>query len=263
MEQVVMNLVVNARDAMPQGGRLIIETTNVVLDEAYTSQQVDLRPGSYVMLSVSDTGTGIGKELLPKVFIPFFTTKAKGKGTGLGLATVHGIVKQSGGHIRVSSEPDQGTCFKVYLPRYDKKEAKHTIKHKSDTASGVIGGNESILVVEDDEALKEIVFDTLSGFGYTVWTADRASAALDIFTAQGNAVDLLLTDVAILGKENGVRLARQMSEQHPRLKVLYMSGYTSNTIVHQGILDPGVNYIQKPFLQQELACKVRQILDET
>ncbi|MGD9007300.1 MAG: response regulator [Desulfobacteraceae bacterium] len=263
MEQVVMNLVVNAQDAMPQGGRLTIETANVVLDETYTSQQVDVRPGPYVMLSVSDTGTGIGKELLPKVFIPFVTTKAKGEGTGLGLATVHGIVKQSGGHIRVSSEPDQGTCFKVYLPRYDKKEAKHTIKRQSDTASGVIGGNESILVVEDDEALKEIVSDTLSGFGYTVWAADRASAALDIFTAQGNAVDLLLTDVAILGKENGVRLARQMSKQHPGLKVLYMSGYTSNTIVHQGILDPGVNHIQKPFLQKDLARKVRQTLDET
>jgi PAS domain S-box-containing protein len=262
MEQVVMNLVVNARDAMPQGGRLTIETANVVLDETYASQQVDVRPGPYVMLSVSDTGTGIGKELLPKVFLPFFTTKAKGKGTGLGLATVHGIVKQSGGHVRVASEPDQGTCFNVYLPRYDKKEAEHTIKRKNETTSEVIEGNESILVVEDDEALKAIVLDTLSGFGYTVWTADRASAALDIFTAQGKAVDLLLTDVVILGEENGVRLARQMSEQHPRLKVLYMSGYASDTIVHQGVLDPGVNYIQKPFLQQELARKVRETLDE-
>jgi CheY-like chemotaxis protein len=248
---------------MPQGGRLTIETANVVLDETYASQQVDVRPGPYVMLSVSDTGTGIGKELLPKVFLPFFTTKAKGKGTGLGLATVHGIVKQSGGHVRVASEPDQGTCFNVYLPRYDKKEAEHTIKRKNETTSEVIEGNESILVVEDDEALKAIVLDTLSGFGYTVWTADRASAALDIFTAQGKAVDLLLTDVVILGEENGVRLARQMSEQHPRLKVLYMSGYASDTIVHQGVLDPGVNYIQKPFLQQELARKVRQTLDET
>jgi signal transduction histidine kinase/ActR/RegA family two-component response regulator len=263
MEQVVMNLVVNARDAMPQGGRLTIETANVVLDETYASQQVNVRPGPYVMLSVSDTGIGIGKELLPKVFIPFFTTKVKGKGTGLGLATVHGIVKQSGGHIRACSEPDQGTCFKVYLPRYDKKGAEHAIKRKNDTVSGVIGGNENILVVEADEALKKIVFDTLSGFGYTVWTADRASAAIDIFTTQGDDVDLLLTDVAILGEENGVRLARQLSEQHPRLRVLYMSGYTNNTIVPQGVLDPGVSYIRKPFLQKDLARKVRQTLDET
>jgi CheY-like chemotaxis protein len=211
---------------------------------------------------VSDTGTGIGKELLPKVFIPFFTTRAKGKGTGLGLATVHGIVKQSGGHIRVSSEPDQGTCFKVYLPRYDKKGAVHTIKPKNDTNSIVMGGNESILVVEDDEALKELVSDTLSGFGYTVRTADRASAALDIFAAKGKAVDLLLTEVVILGEENGVRLARQISEKHPRLKVLYICGYTNDTIVHQGVPDPGVNYIQKPFLPKDLARKVRQTLDE-
>ncbi len=261
MEQVVMNLVVNARDAMSRGGRLTIETANVVLDEKYTSQHVDVQPGSYVMLAVSDTGTGIDKELLPKVFMPFFTTKAKGEGTGLGLATVHGIVKQSGGHIWVYSEPDKGTCFKVYLPKYDTKEADDSIGRKNDMTSEVIGGDESILVVEDDEALKEIVFNTLSGFGYIVWTADRASAAFDVFAAQDNAVDLLLTDVRIPGEENGVRLAQRLSEQQPRLKVLYMSGHTNSAIVHQGVLDPKVNFIQKPFLQEDLARRVRQTLD--
>jgi nitrogen-specific signal transduction histidine kinase/ActR/RegA family two-component response regulator len=261
MEQVVMNLVVNARDAMPNGGRLTIETANVVLDEKYTSQHVDVQPGPYVMLAVSDTGTGIEKDLLPQLFMPFFTTKPKGEGTGLGLATVHGIVKQSGGHVWVYSEPGQGTSFKIYMPRYENEGAGDTTDQQDDTDSEVIGGNERILVVEDDEALKEIVSNTLSGYGYTVWTAGRASDALDVFTSQNKDIDLLLTDVVIPGEENGVRLAQRLSEKRSRLKVLYMSGYTNNAIVHHGILDPGVNYIQKPFLQEDLARKIRKTLD--
>ncbi len=261
MEQVLMNLAVNARDAMPHGGRLTIETANVVLDEAYASRHLGVQPGAYVMVAVSDTGIGIDKSLMPQVFEPFFTTKPKGEGTGLGLATVHGIVNQSGGHIWVYSEPMQGTSFKIYLPVYEQDGSEDQTGQRTNGAAKVTGGAETILVVEDDEALRDIVLNTLSGFGYTVWTADRATAADDILAAQDNAVDLLVTDVIIPGKENGVRMAKRLCQKQPQMKVLYMSGYTNNAIVHHGVLDPGVSFIQKPFLPDDLARKVRQTLD--
>jgi len=261
MEQVLMNLVVNARDAMPHGGCLTIETANVVLDEAYAGHHVGVQPGPYVMVAVSDTGIGIEKSLLPQVFEPFFTTKAKGEGTGLGLATVHGIVNQSGGHIWVYSEPGEGTSFKIYFPVHVEDGSEDLAGRITEVASKAIGGVETILVVEDDEALREIVFNTLSGFGYTVLTADRATAADNILATHDHTVDLLVTDVIIPGKENGVHLAKRLCAGQPGMKVLYMSGYTNNAIVHHGVLDPGVSFIQKPFLPDDLARKVRQTLD--
>ncbi len=261
MEQVLMNLVVNARDAMPRGGRLTIETANVDLDDQYAGLHLGIDPGTYIMLAVSDTGTGIDKEMLPHVFEPFFTTKPKGEGTGLGLATVHGIIKQSGGHIVIYSEPGEGTSFKIYFPRYENEGGDAHTGLRNMNKTGVVGGAETILVVEDDSPLRNIVLKTLCDFGYTVLTADRASSACGIFSAHNHQVDLLLTDVVIPGEENGVRLAERLCSLQPRLKVLYMSGYTNNAIVHHGVLDDSLNFIQKPFLPEDLARKVRQTLD--
>ena len=195
------------------------------------------------------------------MFEPFFTTKAKGEGTGLGLATVHGIVNQSGGHIWVYSEPGQGTSFKIYLPVYEPDGSEDRGSQRTGRAARVTGGTETILVVEDDEALRGTVFKTLSEFGYAVLTADRATAADNILAARDHPVDLLVTDVIIAGKENGVHLAKRLRERQPGMKVLYMSGYTNNAIVYHGVLDPGVSFIQKPFLPDDLARKVRQTLD--
>lgn len=259
MEQVLMNLVVNARDAMIMGGKLTIETANVELSGEYARTHIDVSPGSYAMLAVSDSGTGMEPALLSRIFEPFFTTKTIGEGTGLGLSTVHGIVKQSGGHIWVYSEVGLGTTFKLYLPLV---EAERSEQPEEEMPGTTLEGDETILVVEDEEIVRELVFDTLSNFGYTVLDADCGEAADRILGGNGHRVDLMVTDVIMPGGESGPQLAQRLIDQYPHLKVLYMSGYTANTIVQYGVPEDHADFIQKPFLPDELALKVRQLLDE-
>ncbi len=258
MEQVLMNLAVNARDAMPSGGKLIVETANVRLDEDDARHHADVKPGDYIVLTVSDTGVGMDTDTLTRIFEPFFTTKATGKGTGLGLATTHGIVKQSGGHIWVYSEPGKGSNFRIYLPRNDEGGEASAL---DPSAGKTTGGSETVLVVEDEQAVRASICTTLEGFGYTVIQANYAEEADRVLSAHKNPVDLLLTDVNIPGGENGVQLAERLLTQYPSMKVLFMSGYTGNAIAHNGVLDEGVAFIQKPFITDDLACKVRDILD--
>ena len=256
IEQVVLNLVVNARDAMPSGGKLTIETANVELDEAYADSHVGSHPGSYVMLSVSDTGVGMTPEVKEKIFEPFFTTKEKGKGTGLGLSTVYGIVKQSGGYIGVDSEPGQGTTFKTYLPRV---EEALTEKEEEEEVPGPSFGVGVILVVEDEEGVRKAVLEVLKKQGYSVLEAGNAEEALLICQHFKETIHLMITDVVMPGM-NGSELAKRAVAFHPDMKVLYMSGYTDSDIVHNGVLEKGVNYIQKPFTFKGLAGKVQDVL---
>jgi two-component system, cell cycle sensor histidine kinase and response regulator CckA len=257
LEQVIMNLVVNARDAMPKGGSLTLESRSVQLDEAYAHQHADVHSGAYVLIAVSDTGTGMGAETMAKAFEPFFTTKQKGKGTGLGLATVHGIVAQSGGHVWLYSELGHGTTVKVYLPsaQADSEQAAPSVP-----AIAARGGTESILLVEDEAMLRDLARRVLTREGYTVTAAGNASEALAWASTQG-PMDLLLTDVVVPGGSDGVELAKQLRINRPGLRVLYMSGYTDNAVMHHGILAPGAFFLQKPFTPLELMLKVRQVLD--
>ncbi len=256
IEQVLMNLAVNARDAMPRGGKLTIETGNVVLDQDYAGSHVGVKPGRYVMLAVTDTGCGIEEEALPHIFEPFFTTKEIGKGTGLGLSTVYGIVKQHGGNIWVYSEQDKGTTFKVYLPRVD-ADADELRKREEIKP---MGGNETILLVEDEKAVRDLATRILQDRGYTVLTAASPPEAECVLGLHSGDVALLLTDV-VLPEGGGLELYEHMVRDRPSLKVLYMSGYTDNSIAHRGILKPGTNFIQKPFTPDDLARKVREVLD--
>ncbi|MBN2390098.1 MAG: PAS domain S-box protein [Anaerolineae bacterium] len=259
IEQVLLNLAVNARDAMPAGGKLTLETANVYLDEAYISQHADtLLPGYYVMLTVSDTGHGMDATTQQRIFEPFFTTKAPGKGTGLGLATVFGIVKQHEGNIYVYSETDKGTTFKIYLPRVE------GIVETSDatiTPPVTLRGTETILVFEDDVVVRKLIGETLIGHGYHVIEAQNIEDGLQHAATYKGAIHLLLTDV-IMPEMNGQELYQHIATLHPTIKVLYMSGYTDNVVVHHGILEPGINFLQKPFTIDNLTRKVRQILDE-
>jgi PAS domain S-box-containing protein len=257
IEQVIMNLAVNARDAMPQGGKLTIETINAELDEDYAEQHVAVKPGRFVMLSVTDTGSGMDAETRAHIFEPFFTTKEKGKGTGLGLSTVYGIVKQSGGNIWVYSEPGRGTTFKVYLPRVDAPAAD--IKRRP--VSVMATGSETVLLVEDEEAVRRLADRILRSAGYKVLTAAGGSEALLLCEKHDGVIDLLLTDV-VMPHMSGRELAERLAKTSPKLKVLYMSGYTDNAIVHHGVLDPGTRFIGKPFAAAELTRKVREVLDE-
>ncbi len=258
IEQVIMNLAVNARDAMPKGGKLTIEVDNCLLDETYTKDHKEIEPGEYVAICVSDTGTGIDKESLPRIFEPFFTTKEKGKGTGMGLATVYGIVKQSGGSTAVYSEPGIGTSFKIYLPRARKNSERQAAPLKSETPQG---GAETIVLVEDDEALLSLVARTLRDFGYRVIPRNDPIEALTPKTAEeAGRIDLLVTDV-VMPKMNGRELANKMTERIPALKVLFISGYADHAIVHDGVLDDGIAFLQKPFSSQTLGRKIREILD--
>jgi PAS domain S-box-containing protein len=257
IEQVVMNLVVNSRDAMPKGGKLTIETADVELDETYCRTHVGAAPGSYVMLAVSDTGVGMDKEAQSHIFEPFFTTKEKGKGTGLGLATVHGIVKQSGGHLGVYSEAGNGATFKVYLPR-GKGDATSTRFSKK--AKKVRGGSETILLVEDEEAVKALASQILQKQGYSVLATTCAEDALRISERHKGTIHLLLTDV-VMPQISGRKVAELLAPRRPKMKVLYMSGYTDNAIVHHGILDADTAFLQKPFTPEALAFKVRKVLD--
>ncbi len=255
IEQVVLNVAINARDAMPDGGTLTIETAPVYLDQGYVQRHADVEVGEYVMLSISDTGVGMDAAIQERIFEPFFTTKERGKGTGLGLATTFGIVKQHHGHIWVYSEPGHGTAFKIYLPRAEGTPL-HPETEIVDTAH--LQGSEQILVVEDDAMVRELVSETLLTYGYAIVAADSPVAALER-AAQMPRIDLLLTDVVMPGM-NGRELHRQLNARLPGLKVLYMSGYTENVIADQGMLYEGVHFIQKPFSVRALLQKVRQTL---
>jgi two-component system cell cycle sensor histidine kinase/response regulator CckA len=253
-----MNLVVNARDAMPEGGKLTLETSNVEIDEEYAARHVAVVPGPYVELAITDTGCGMDEQTKGRLFEPFFTTKAKGKGTGLGLSTVYGIVKQSGGNIWVYSEPGKGTTFKVYLPRELTATVAATVRHP--VVPRRTTGTETILVVEDEEALREVARRTLGAAGYEVLTAADGDGALEISAKRGGDIQLLLTDVVMPGM-NGMRLAQKLLETRPAVKVLYMSGYTDDAMVHHGVLDAGTNFLAKPFTALGLTWKVREVLD--
>ena len=257
MEQVIMNLAVNARDAMPGGGQLTLETANVTLDEAYARTHIEVKPGPYVMLAVSDTGIGMGEKVQAHVFEPFFTTKEKDKGTGLGLSVVHGIVKQSGGHIAVYSEPGVGTTFKVYLPRLERETE---VAEQARASRVPLGGTETILVAEDEETVRALACRVLREHGYTVLEFGHPEDALRLASGHEGPIHLLLTDVVMPGMSRR-ELAERLSPSHPGVAVLYISGYTDNAIVHHGVLDAGTPFLQKPFNALTLTRKVREVLD--
>ncbi|MDQ0322627.1 PAS domain S-box-containing protein [Pararhizobium capsulatum DSM 1112] len=255
VENAILNLAINARDAMDGQGKLTVEVGNAYLDDDYATKHDEVAPGQYVVLSVSDTGSGIAPEILEQVFEPFFSTKAEGKGTGLGLSMVFGFVKQSGGHVKIYSEVGHGTTVKMYLPRAHATEDREVAIQ----SGPVVGGNETILVVEDDDEVRDTVVETLSDLGYKVLKAPNAEAALIIVEA-GMAIDLLFTDVVMPGKLKSTELAKKARERQPDIAVLYTSGYTENSIVHGGRLDAGVELLSKPYPREALARKVRHVL---
>jgi PAS domain S-box-containing protein len=258
IDQVIMNLAVNARDAMPQGGRLTLEAANVELDSSYASSHESVLPGHYVMIAMSDTGIGMDAETQAHIFEPFFTTKEVGKGTGLGLATVYGIVKQSGGSIRVYSEPGKGTTFKVYLPRID--QAAEVIAPTNMPVDELSRGSETILLAEDEEAVRSLVRGVLESTGYQVLETKGAHDALEVGERHRKHIHLLLTDV-VMPQMSGAELVKHLAPLHPETKVLYMSGYTDHAVVRHGLLDSSTAFLQKPFTPDALALKVREVLD--
>jgi len=258
MDQVIMNLVVNARDAMPQGGRLTLKTENVYLDEAYVWDHIEVIPGPYVLLAVSDSGSGMDPETQARIFEPFFTTKEVGKGTGLGLATVHGIIKQSHGHIWVYSEPGKGSTFKIYLPRVEESPISlHTVA----ASAATLRGQETILVAEDDERLRGVICQTLRSYGYTVLEAGHGNDAIWVCERHQGPVHLVLTDVVMPGMSGG-ELMERLSSLSRQMKVLFMSGYTEDTAALQSLLTAGVPFLEKPFKMMNLVKKVREVLDQ-
>lgn len=262
VENTLINLAINARDAMPDGGRLTIETANSYLDDAYVRRFSDVAAGQYVMLSVSDSGTGIAPELIDRVFDPFFTTKEVGKGTGLGLAMVHGFVKQSKGHVRIYSELGQGTTVKIYLPRQLETSAVRAAPASSSDVSAAplrARPGERILLVEDNAGVREYAQSVLTGLGYELVLAANAAEALDAIRTQP-AFDLLFSYVVLSGGMNGRELANQVAALCPALPVLFTTGYTRNAIVHNGMLDAGVHLLVKPYTEQDLAQKVRRLI---
>ena len=260
IEQVIVNLAVNARDAMPDGGTITIETAaNVELDDAYARTHGGASPGPHVMLAVSDTGCGMDAETLSRVFEPFFTTKEKGKGTGLGLSTVYGIVKQSGGCIYAYSEPGSGTAMKIYLPCVTGDAVREDDERESESGDR-LHGSETILLVEDEETLRKLASEILQANGYTVLAAENGEEALRRLHNSPGIPNLLVTDV-VMPRMGGRELSDRIKAVYPGTRVLYMSGYTDNAIVHHGVLDPGVSYLQKPFSPKTLARKVREVLD--
>jgi PAS domain S-box-containing protein len=258
LESAILNLAVNARDAMPQGGRLTIETVNAYIDEAYATSHAEVAPGQYVLISVSDTGIGMDSDILARAFEPFFTTKPVGQGTGLGLSQVYGFVKQSGGHVKIYSEVGQGTTVKIYLPRFE------TTGEESETPAAMPipegSSQETVLVVEDEEAVRAYSVDALRDLGYRVIEAANGPAALRLLESAGN-IDLLFTDVVLPGGMTGAQLASQVQAVRPQIKVLFTTGYARNAIFHHGRLDKGVQLITKPFTFADLAAKVRDVLD--
>ena len=256
IEQVIMNLVVNSKDAMPNGGKIIIQTANESLDGDLPRECSYIQPGPYVMLSIEDNGHGMDKETQSRIFEPFFTTKEKGKGTGLGLSTVYGIIKQSGGYVLAQSEVGRGTTFRIYLPRV---EEPAEISGGTRASQSATGGSETVLLVEDEESVRQLVRETLEAKGYKVLEADHGAAALRIASDHHGPIDMLITDVVMPGM-SGRELSEQLSASDPDIKILYLSGYTEDAVVHQGVLEPGTSFLQKPFTLQALARKVREVL---
>ncbi len=258
IEQVIMNMVINARDAMPNGGKLILETANVSFDAESVGRYPELKPGDYAMLAITDTGTGMSEEVKTRIFEPFFSTKGVGQGTGLGLSTCYGIIKQSGGHISVYSELARGSTFKIYLPQVESRINKPAPRLDS---LELPRGTETILLVEDDSALREMAIALLKRLGYTVWAAANGVEALSLKQQHGiGHIDLLFTDV-VMPHMSGKELADRMLALYPHTKILFSSAYTENAIVHQGVLNKGVSLLQKPFTPSALAHKLRQVLD--
>ena len=261
LENALLNLALNARDAMPDGGKVTIETANCHLDEAYVRALADpVQSGQYIMIAVADTGSGMPVATVERAFEPFFTTKDVGKGTGLGLSQVYGFVRQSAGHVKIYSEPGEGTAVKIYLPRYVGEEQDQADVHRRSCRAVHATGDESILVVEDDVALRGHVVEILRELGYRVLQASAAAAALEILECERD-IDLLFTDIVMPGGMNGRELADEALRRRPGLKVLFTTGYTRNAIVHQGRLDPGVQMIGKPFSFDELGARIRASLD--
>jgi len=258
IEQVIMNMAINARDAMPNGGRLTLETANVSFDQKSVGRDPELKPGDYVMLAISDTGTGMTAEVKTRVFEPFFSTKDAGEGTGLGLSTCYGIIKQSGGHISVYSEPALGTTFKIYLPQVERQTKIPTQRLDSPSLPR---GTETILLVEDDPALRDMAASLLRRLGYTVLPAANGIEALGLKQQRGlGHVDLLFTDV-VMPHMSGKELSERVQALYPLTKVLFTSAYTENAVIHQGVFDKGLALLQKPFTPSELAHKLRELLD--
>jgi signal transduction histidine kinase/ActR/RegA family two-component response regulator len=255
IEQVILNLVVNARDAMPKGGKLTVEVRDVDLSAEYAHGRVGVQPGPHVMLTVTDSGIGMDKETQSKIFEPFYTTKNPGKGTGLGLSMVYGIVKQSGGSVWVYSEPECGTTFKIYFPRVDEAASPYTktVRHEK------LIGTETILLTEDDESVRTLTRDVLQRYGYQVIVAADGKEAISISQKHRKKIHLLITDV-IMPQMRGPDLAKKLMRKWPNLKVLYMSGYTDSVVLDSGFIDPAVHFLQKPFTPDLLASAVREVL---
>ncbi|MCJ7831638.1 MAG: ATP-binding protein [Dehalococcoidia bacterium] len=255
VEQVIMNLAINGADAMPQGGRLILETADVELGMELSP--AELRPGPYVLLAVSDNGVGMDPETQGRLFEPFFTTKPPGKGTGLGLSTVYGIVAQSGGHLQVYSRPGYGSSFKVYLPRVPDPASPPSAPGPAEE----LRGSETVLVVEDEAAVRDLIRRVLASRGYTVLEADRAASALALVDGRGDPIPLIISDVVMPGGMGGRELAGVLAGRHPESRFLFISGYTPSAVLQGGLLEEGVHFLQKPFNPEALARKVREVLD--
>ena len=254
VEQAIMNLAVNARDAMPFGGHLTIETANIRLDEDYARSHMGVAPGEFVMIAVTDSGTGMDAATRARIFEPFFTTKEKGKGTGLGLATVYGIVKQTGGDIWVYSEPGRGSTFKLYFPRVDDAQTEQVEEFEEPE-----GRMETILVVEDEKSVRDLTVKMLRRLGYDILTASSGAEAIQIVESHAGTISLLLTDV-VMPNMSGRQLADQITRSRPDMKVLFLSGYTEEAIVNHGVLEDGVEFLPKPFTREVLGKKVREVL---
>ena len=257
VDQILVNLCVNARDAIGDTGRITIETASVTFDQADCLRHPEVAPGGYVRLSVRDTGCGMDDDTLAHLFEPFFTTKELGKGTGLGLATVYGIVRQNGGCIEVDSRPDRGAVFRIYLPRHDGSLPPGTM---AGAAEPVAGGTETILLVEDEPLILEMATAMLTPLGYTVLPAATPATALRLAREHAGTIDLLLTDV-VMPEMNGRELAARLVEIRPGLRRLFMSGYTADVIASRGVLEEGVEFVQKPFTRKRLVARIRQVLD--
>jgi two-component system, cell cycle sensor histidine kinase and response regulator CckA len=257
-EQILVNLAVNARDAMPDGGKLTIETANVYLDEDYHATHPYIKPGHHVMLALSDTGCGMSAEVKSHLFEPFYTTKQKGRGTGLGLATIYGAVKQAGGTIEVYSELGKGTIFRIYLPAIT--ESPEALEMDKSTTTSLPKGEETILLVEDERIVRELATKILKRLNYSILPASNGAEALEIARNYNGIINLLITDVVMPGM-NGRQLAEQLQQMRPQTKVLFTSGYTENAIAHHGVIDSNLNFIGKPYSSRDMANKIRRILD--